>query len=50
MTRFALLIRRPAAMPLTETSAAERSTSLDDLRFFALTWVAGLVFFGTLFA
>ena len=53
MNRLAPLVRRPAAIaiPLAEPApVAGASTLLEDLRFFALAWAGGLVFFGTLFA
>lgn len=53
MNRFAPLIVRhspaPRAIPAAIPMPAE-STLVDDLRFFAMAWVAGFIFFGTLFA
>lgn len=53
MNRLTPLIRRPvaAAIPMAEAPPAlTEATLLDDLRFFALAWAGGMIFFGTLFA
>ena len=54
MNRLSPLITRrtgPWAMPLEEPglpAGAEPAAWLEDLKLFALGWVGGLVFFGTL--
>ncbi len=52
MNRLAPLIRRPTAIavPMPMDAIAADSSLLDDLRFFALVWAGGFIFFGTLFA
>ncbi len=52
MNRLAPLIRRPTAIavPMDIGPNAADSSLLDDLRFFAMVWAGGFIFFGTLFA
>ena len=49
MNRLAHPIRRSIAVALP-IEASPAPSLLDDLKFFAMVWVCGVVFFGTLFA